>query len=183
MFSQSFGEDCKPLPPLTWGSGQPTILPMKKCDFCPEERWATGLVGSPYFYVVPDKHPATCGHLLIIAKRHIETYFDLTPQEAAALHGVITQAKDMCLSPAVRSFYEGYAAGDPDPRTQAWCRQALADFDVPITGYNIGINNGASAGQTIMHLHIHLIPRRDGDVDGPAGGVRHVIPGRGNYKG
>ena len=61
-------------------------------------------------------------------------------------------------------------------------RQVLETGDAEISGFNIGINNGETAGQTILHCHIHLIPRRIGDMEDPRGGVRHVIPEKGNYK-
>ena len=57
----------------------------------------------------------------------------------------------------------------------------INSFDNTVNGFNIGVNNGESAGQTIFHCHIHLIPRRTGDVDNPRGGVRHIIPGKGDY--
>ncbi|WP_154647767.1 HIT family protein [Luminiphilus syltensis] len=61
-------------------------------------------------------------------------------------------------------------------------KTALETQDPSITGFNVGMNSGTSAGQTVFHCHIHLIPRRDGDMEGPTGGVRQVIPGKGNYK-
>lgn len=61
-------------------------------------------------------------------------------------------------------------------------KNTLTKLDDSITGFNIGINNGTDAGQTISHCHIHLIPRRKGDVDNPRGGIRHIIPGKGNYQ-
>ena len=60
-------------------------------------------------------------------------------------------------------------------------RQSLLESDPTITGFNVGINAGRSAGQTIFHVHLHLIPRRDGDVENPRGGVRGVIPNKQNY--
>jgi diadenosine tetraphosphate (Ap4A) HIT family hydrolase len=60
-------------------------------------------------------------------------------------------------------------------------REAILAEDPTVTGFNIGVNNGIDAGQTIFHCHLHLIPRRKGDIDNPRGGVRHVIPGAGYY--
>ena len=93
-----------------------------------------------------DKYPVNKGHLLIIPKRHVEQYFDLTEQERIAIDELLFQGKKM--------LDEQY---QPD-------------------GYNIGVNSGEAAGQTVFHVHVHLIPRYDGDMKDPRGGVRGVIP-------
>jgi len=109
------------------------------------------LYENDYFYVIYDHFPVTKGHQLIIPKRHIEDYFSLTLEEAQSLHQTILLMKEN-LS---KEFH-------PD-------------------GYNIGVNNGRAAGQSIFHLHIHLIPRYLGDTENPRGGVRGVIPGKQSY--
>lgn len=103
-------------------------------------------------YAIRDAFPVTDGHSLIIPKRHIADYFDLYKPEINAIHDLTHII-----------------------RTQ------LLDSDTAITGFNIGINVGAAAGQTIFHCHIHLIPRRDGDVENPRGGVRGVIREKQSY--
>jgi len=97
-----------------------------------------------------DRYPASQGHALIIPRRHIPTWFDATEPERSALLALLDAAK------------------------------ALIDQRHRPDGYNIGINSGAAAGQTVFHLHVHLIPRFLGDVDDPRGGVRHVIPSKAN---
>ncbi|MBO9484296.1 HIT domain-containing protein [Salinisphaera sp. G21_0] len=103
-------------------------------------------------YVIRDGFPVTDGHTLIIPKRHAMTYFDLGQAEINSLNQLLHQRKE-----------------------------ALQADDSSITGFNIGMNCGEDAGQTIFHCHIHLIPRRKGDVEKPKGGVRHTIPGKGAY--
>ena len=103
-------------------------------------------------YAVHDGYPVTVLHTLIIPKRHAETYFDLTDQEREACYTLMEQSKE-----------------------------AIETEDPKVTGFNVGINNGESAGQTIFHCHIHLIPRRDGDTDNPRGGVRGVIRSKQSY--
>ena len=98
-----------------------------------------------------DAYAVSPGHALLIPRRHVATWFDATPAEKLALIEAIDVAK-------VRI-------------------EALHSPD----GYNIGINSGEAAGQTVFHLHVHVIPRYRGDVTDPRGGVRHVIPGKGNY--
>lgn len=98
-----------------------------------------------------DAHPVSPGHALLVTTCHVESWFDATPGEQAALLSAITMA-----------------------------RKAVEARFAP-TGYNIGVNVGAAAGQTVPHLHVHLIPRYPGDVPDPAGGVRHVIPHRAKY--
>lgn len=99
-----------------------------------------------------DAHPVTEGHSLIVPRRHIATWFDATSEEQQAILDLVERVK-----------------------------QRLDDERHP-DGYNIGFNVGEAAGQTVMHLHIHVIPRYAGDVDDPTGGVRLVIPDRGNYQ-
>lgn len=98
-----------------------------------------------------DNFPASNGHAEVVPKRHVESYFDLTEEEVLSLHSLAKTAK--------RVIDERHR---PD-------------------GYNIGVNEGESAGRTIHHVHIHLIPRYAGDVPEPRGGIRHIIPGKGSY--
>ena len=103
-------------------------------------------------YAVRDGYPVTEMHSLIIPKRHIQDYFDLTKEELIACDQLIRSLKD-----------------------------EISNSDNSVNGFNIGINSGETAGQTIFHCHIHLIPRRTGDVENARGGVRNLIPGKGNY--
>ena len=98
-----------------------------------------------------DKYPVTPGHVLVCPRRHVASFFDLTEAEMVAVLRLVREIKSRC-----------------DARLQ------------PL-GYNIGVNVGPAAGQTVSHVHVHLIPRYDGDVEDPTGGVRNVIPGKGNY--
>ena len=98
-----------------------------------------------------DGFPVSPGHALLITRRHVATWFEVNAEEQAALTHALSVARDLVV--------ERY---EPD-------------------GFNVGINVGQSAGQTIFHLHVHLIPRYNGDVADPRGGVRHVVPSKGNY--
>jgi len=121
------------------------------CPFCPTTG-TTPLLQNSLAIVVNDKHPVTNGHVLVIPKRHTADYFDLGTAEARACHRLVSEA-----------------------------RSRLLREDASILGFNVGINSGAVAGQTVMHCHIHLIPRRAGDSPNPRGGVRCVIPGKADY--
>ena len=99
-----------------------------------------------------DSYPVTEYHTLIIPKRHVKDYFELAQAEINAVNMLVNQT-----------------------------RNELLKLDPTISGFNIGINNGSDAGQTIFHCHIHLIPRRKNDVENPIGGVRNIIPGKGKY--
>ena len=99
-----------------------------------------------------DLYPVTNGHTLVIPKRKVQSFFDLTEEETAAMFELLHLQKE-----------------------------DLKNKDSSITGFNIGINDGKDAGQTIMHCHIHLIPRRSGDMEDPRGGVRGVIPEKQSY--
>ena len=103
-------------------------------------------------YAIRDGFPVTALHTLVIPKRHVEDYFGLTSGELLACDALL------------RSLKSDITRTDP-----------------MVVAFNIGMNAGRAAGQTIFHCHIHLIPRREGDVENPRGGVRHVIPGKGFY--
>ena len=124
---------------------------LSKCVFC-EVNKNLIVNSSDLFYVIRDAYPVTYLHTLIISKRHVETYFDLNDEELSELPSIIKAE-----------------------------RQALLEIDKSIKAFNIGMNSGAEAGQTIFHFHVHLIPRRSGDVKDPRGGVRGVIPDKQNY--
>ncbi len=104
-------------------------------------------------YSSTDSYPVSEFHSLIVPKRHVETFFDLTKEEILACNELILKTKEKILKK-----------------------------DSSVKGFNIGTNAGMSAGQSIMHCHIHLIPRRKGDVKNPQGGVRSVIPKKQHYK-
>lgn len=121
------------------------------CLFCKLET-RSYIKNTPLAFAIRDGFPITEHHTLIIPHRHVPTYFDLNKDELDAINALLTALKN-----------------------------DIEKEDPQVTGFNIGINNGESAGQTIFHCHIHLIPRRDGDVKNPRGGVRHTIPGKGFY--
>lgn len=102
-------------------------------------------------FAIWDRHPVSPGHALVVPFRHIATWWEASADEQADLLALVGGVK------------------------------ALLDELHHPHGYNVGFNAGAAAGQTIDHLHLHVIPRYDGDVPDPRGGVRHVIPGKGNY--
>ena len=103
-------------------------------------------------YASYDSYPTSKHHCLIIPKRHINDYFDLTNEEIIACNDLIKTVK-----------------------------QKILYKDKTVEAFNIGVNAGKIAGQSIMHCHIHLIPRRKGDVENPQGGVRSVIPSKQHY--
>ena len=103
-------------------------------------------------YASYDSYPVSKNHCLIIPKRHVSEYFDLTKEEIMACNDLISIMKNKIMIE-----------------------------DKSVKGFNIGVNSGKVAGQSIMHCHIHLIPRRLGDVENPQGGVRGVIPSKQHY--
>ena len=102
--------------------------------------------------VLRDAFPVTDLHTLIIPKRHVSDYFNLTIAERDDIQNLLLKHKDL-----------------------------IENEDSSVSGFNVGNNIGLSAGQTVFHVHTHLIPRRDGDVESPRGGVRGVIPGKQTY--
>jgi len=122
------------------------------CLFCSEQFRNRKIVKHNTVFAIADGFPVTPGHILIFTSRHTEDYFSMTSDERRDTEVLIDKL-----------------------------RTELKKEDSSITGFNVGINCGVSAGQTVLHAHFHLIPRRDGDVDNPRGGVRGVIPEKMDY--
>ena len=120
------------------------------CPFCalPAERI---LILADEALVIRDAFPVSSGHTLVIPRRHIGSFFELTDAERACMVELLAKAK------------------------------AELDLSFQPDGFNIGINDGAAAGQTVPHLHLHLIPRYRGDAPDPRGGVRWVLPAKAKY--
>lgn len=123
--------------------------PQSICPFCNISREV--LAENDLAFAIFDMFPVSNGHVLIIPRRHISVFFELTESEQIACIQLSNQVKQ------------------------------IIQNDLKPDGFNIGINIGESAGQTISHAHIHIIPRYIGDVDNPRGGVRGVIPDKKEY--
>ena len=121
------------------------------CPFCVPE---SGLIiaENALAVAIRDAYPVNPGHALVVTRRHVASWFDVSPEERIAVMSLVDEVKRL-----------------------------LEVVEFP-AGYNIGVNVGESAGQTVAHVHVHVIPRYAGDVDDPSGGVRFVIPARGNYR-
>ncbi|MDF1813021.1 MAG: DEAD/DEAH box helicase family protein [Verrucomicrobiales bacterium] len=111
------------------------------------------LVSNDLAFAIKDGFPVSPGHTLVVTKRIVATWFDASPAEQAAVMSLVNQVQKILNE----------------------------EFTPPPDGFNVGFNSGEAAGQTVPHLHIHVIPRFHGDMDDPRGGVRHVIPDKGNY--
>ena len=126
--------------------------PNNPCLFCNIKKSGCAHENS-LAYASYDSYPVSEYHCLIIPKRHIKDYFDLSNEELVACNDLIKIVK-----------------------------KEIKDKDPSVKGFNLGTNIGKVSGQSILHCHIHLIPRRDGDVENPQGGVRSVIPFKQHYK-
>ena len=123
------------------------------CIFCSKTNCKV-ISSTKHFFIIRDTaYPVTKHHTLIITNRHVDDFFDLTKDEMSDLNEVLKKQK-----------------------------KELKNLDKEISAFKVGVNRGKDAGQSILHCHIHLIPRRKGDVEDPRGGVRGVIPEKQNYK-
>ena len=125
--------------------------PHNPCLFC-NTKEKEYIFENELVYATYDSYPVTKFHILIIPKRHVKNYFDLTNDELIACNKIIILSKNK-----------------------------IEKEDLSVKGFNVGSNIGREAGQSIDHCHIHLIPRREGDVKNPQGGVRGVIPSKQHY--
>ncbi len=122
-----------------------------RCPFC-EVPESKVISENELAFAIRDAYPVTPLHTLVIPKRHVRSYFELDPAELEACRLLLHRQK-----------------------------AAIECEDGDVQGFNVGVNDGEAAGQTVFHCHIHLIPRRKNDVEDPRGGVRHVVPGRAVY--
>ena len=126
--------------------------PNNPCLFCNAKE--SGIAAENEFaYASYDTYPVSDFHCLIIPKRHVKDYFEMSDEELLACNDLIIKIKNEILAK-----------------------------DKTVKAFNIGTNAGKISGQSIMHCHIHLIPRREGDVENPQGGVRSVLPKKQHYK-
>jgi|TARA_A100001037_G_scaffold4178_1_gene4042 diadenosine tetraphosphate (Ap4A) HIT family hydrolase len=126
--------------------------PNNPCLFCNSEKSGCAHENE-LAYASYDSYPVSEYHCLIIPKRHIKDYFDLSNEELIACNKLIKIVK-----------------------------KEITNKDSSVKGFNLGTNIGKVSGQSILHCHFHLIPRREGDVENPQGGVRSVIPKKQHYK-
>ena len=126
--------------------------PTQECLFCNKKKQKI-IYSTKFIYIVRDSYPVTKYHSLIIPHRHVSNFFDLYSDELIDLNQILKNQ-----------------------------RKSLLNLDKKISAFNVGVNAGVDAGQSIMHCHIHLIPRRKGDIKNPRGGVRGVIPSKQKYK-
>lgn len=127
------------------------MVNMRNPNECPFCRPDGAMLEGELAYALYDRFPVTPGHVLLVTRRHVTNWFATSSEERRALCELAEEARELLL------------------------RQWQPD------GFNLGVNIGAAAGQTIAHVHVHLIPRYHGDVANPRGGVRGVIPARQNY--
>ena len=125
--------------------------PNNPCLFCSTKNEDI-IEENEFAYATFDSYPVSSHHSLIIPKRHVKEYFELSEEELTGCNQLVKKVKIK-----------------------------VENNDKSIKGFNIGINSGKEAGQSIMHCHIHLIPRREGDVENPQCGVRGVIPSKQHY--
>ena len=128
---------------------------MSECLFCKIQKkgYEDEIVYENKFFIATrDSYPVTELHTLIIPKRHFASFFDMNLDEQSSMHQILKQQRDEILL-----------------------------IDPTVEAFNLGTNDGIAAGQSIFHLHIHLFPRRAGDIENPRGGVRGVIPAKQKY--
>jgi diadenosine tetraphosphate (Ap4A) HIT family hydrolase len=128
-------------------------MPVEKCLFCDKDNTKkhTLILENELFYSRWDNFPVSNGHAEIVPKNHIESFFELKNEEIIQMYDLLIKTKEV-----IDKKYH------PD-------------------AYNVGLNEGLDAGRTVHHLHVHVIPRYKGDVENPRGGIRNIIPGKGNY--
>ncbi|OGU00120.1 MAG: HIT family hydrolase [Geobacteraceae bacterium GWB2_52_12] len=140
------------------------------CPFCAPAN-SEVILSNDHAFAIYDGYPVTPGHTLIVPKRHIASFFEATKEEQAAMFELLAEMRERLKSPP-SSLSEMGETNKHSENTEC--------LSIP-DGYNIGINDGPAAGQTVMHMHIHLIPRYAGDTNDPRGGVRWIMPVKAPY--
>ncbi len=128
-----------------------SVTSLPACPFCARIEKGEVVLGNDLAAAIPDGFPVSAGHTLVVSRRHVADYFQLSAEEQGAIWALVPEVK-------VRLDEEHHPSG-----------------------YNVGMNVGSAAGQTVWHAHVHVIPRYQGDVEDPRGGVRSVIRGKARY--
>lgn len=136
------------------------------------------------FYAMYDSYPVSPGHTLVIPKRHVVNFDELTFEEWQSLNAVIKSVKKMNENKDFRKIYSQMLYDSKSDISKWFLTKAVENKETnkKPQAYNYGVNDGLAAGRTVNHFHWHIIPRYDGDMEDPRGGVRYVIPDLGNYK-
>ncbi|MFB6100862.1 MAG: HIT family protein [Candidatus Nanohalobium sp.] len=155
---------------------------MTDCIFCSLEKGVERNVvfKSENFRIVLDQFPLNFGHCLIIPKSHVDQLEDLSDEEFLELKQMISKAKKLIENHDLRERYRENLK-DPVSEKSADFTEQVIDQEGNPEGFNIGVNSNRVAGRTIDHLHIQVIPRYEGDVENPEGGIRNVIPRKADY--
>ena len=156
----------------------------KSCWFCRNVNGNNVIYNDGIFYSQLDAYPITPGHTEVVPVRHVVSLADLTHEEWDALRPAIENTMGVLKSIDLSAYYKRWVEKPIDENSKRFCEDILKHIGmgkVP-DAYNHGINDGLAAGRTVHHLHWHIIPRFLGDIEDPRGGIRHMIPGKGNYK-
>jgi diadenosine tetraphosphate (Ap4A) HIT family hydrolase len=162
-------------------------MTMDKCLFCEvsKSKYDKQMViyEDRYFFAIFDPHPVSPGHALIIPKKHTVSLLELAPKEWIDLHAVIKKVITQIEKTNFVALYNKLIKLPPTKKTSEFCKEILKSPNIQKKpdAYNIGNNDGKAAGRTINHLHIQIIPRYFGDVKDMVGGIRNIIPKKGNY--
>lgn len=160
---------------------------MTNCLFCEKYKNKNPeIIGeNKFFYYHLDLFPVTPGHMEIIPKKHIDSLMDLTNNEWTYLKSGINDAINLIENKInLKDFYSKLLKNPVNEKSKSFLEDAINSpfINQKPDSYNHGNNDGKAAGRTIHHLHWHIIPRYYGDVKNPEGGIRHIIPKKGNYK-
>lgn len=157
---------------------------MNDCPFCNLSEKEVVIFENNYFISLFDPFPVSPGHTIIVPKRHIPDISDLNKNEWDGLQNVIEKCISFIETNDLKVIYEKMLKNSFSDLSSWFLRKAIKHSRVNTKpdAYNHGVNDGRAAGRTIDHFHWHIIPRYEGDVADPRGGVRYVIPDMGNYK-
>lgn len=158
---------------------------MTDCTFCTRYEKQVGIVyEDTHFFGMFDDFPVSPGHADIVPKRHVATILELKSEEFSHLQSSLERMMHLIEETDLSKLYEGKMREAANEIAHQFAERMCS---LPYLGkspdaYNVGINQGRAAGQTIGHLHIHIIPRYEEDQGEPIGGVRNIIPGMGDYR-
>ncbi|OGK24765.1 hypothetical protein A3A46_03670 [Candidatus Roizmanbacteria bacterium RIFCSPLOWO2_01_FULL_37_13] len=158
---------------------------MDKCFFCQVQSQSQQVIwNSDKLFAIYDSYPVSPGHTLIVPKRHVANLNEITDDEWNEVKIGINELSKLHQTSALKEIYTNFIKAEISDESAWFCNKALKHprLNTKPDGYNHGVNDGRAAGRTVDHVHWHMIPRFDGDMIDPRGGIRYVIPEMGNYK-